>query len=851
MPLIDRLARATRRIATDRYRIILIGALVVAALAGLAATRLRFDPDILNLVPRNDRDVNNFKRVLQQMGTIDQHIVVVELPKGSDISEYAPLLDSLADGYRKLPSVDGIDYRIPNPLDLVDQILPRIFLLLSPAELEQVAARLSDEGIRQSVARNAALLQTPQSAAMKPLIQYDPFNLLSIFLAKFHASSEGMKIDAASGYYASADHSLVLLLVHPKRPAQDIPFAQQLLRETSDVENRAAAAFRRDHPSSKPPAIGHTGTYAVALEDAELIRKDVIANVIFSLVGVLVLFLYAFRRPASLAYAAVPMMLAILITAGGAALIRGKLSFSSTTFAALLAGLGVDFITVFYARYVDERNRGRSTPEAIETVTRTTLPGVALAAVTTAATFYAYLACDFRGMSELGGLTATGIVIFFFCVVLLLPALIVLTEKMARKPPRLFLNSFGSNRIIQASLNHPRFVLWAWAIGLGFCALAATRIEFSDSVENLRAKGNAAYALQQRVSSTFGSSFGFMMYAVEGKSVDEALAQTYEAVPRLDALVQRGAVASYQSIGSFLPPRERQQQVINTLTNDRSGRFDPMRIDATFRSSLEANGFGPEAYDHYLQLFGKALRPTEPMTLESFDDPVISSLLKRFIKKTPAAFMSVTYLYPPKGDWGRELSPPLREFAAQEPRGILTGINIITGTLRRIVRSDAIRSTLIGVAIVFLLFFAVFRKLGETLMVFVPCVAGVIGMLGLMALAGLQFNFINVYVGLFLLGVATDYAIYMIQRYREDPATFAQHAPDTGKAVLMAALTSILGFGSFAISHYPGLRSIGYACTCGLSVSCLAAITLLPVLLARKRVAPGQFERGNGTLSAT
>ena len=186
------------------------------------------------------------------------------------------------------------------------------------------------------------------------------------------------------------------------------------------------------------------------------------------------------------------------------------------------------------------------------------------------------------------------------------------------------------------------------------------------------------------------------------------------------------------------------------------------------------------------------------------------------------------------------------------PRGILTGINIITGTLRRIVRSDAIRSTLIGVAIVFLLFFAVFRKLGETLLVFVPCVAGVIGMLGLMAIAGLQFNFINVYVGLFLLGVATDYAIYMIQRYREDPATFAEHAPDTGKAVLMAALTSILGFGSFAISHYPGLRSIGYACTCGLSVSCLAAITLLPVLLARKDVPPrDQFERGKGTLSAT
>ena len=48
----------------------------------------------------------------------------------------------------------------------------------------------------------------------------------------------------------------------------------------------------------------------------------------------------------------------------------------------------------------------------------------------------------------------------------------------------------------------------------------------------------------------------------------------------------------------------------------------------------------------------------------------------------------------------------------------------------------------------------------------------------------------------------------------------------------MAAMTCIVGFGSFAISHYPGLRSIGYACTFGVTFSALATITLLPALLA-------------------
>jgi predicted RND superfamily exporter protein len=51
----------------------------------------------------------------------------------------------------------------------------------------------------------------------------------------------------------------------------------------------------------------------------------------------------------------------------------------------------------------------------------------------------------------------------------------------------------------------------------------------------------------------------------------------------------------------------------------------------------------------------------------------------------------------------------------------------------------------------------------------------------------------------------------------------------------MAALTTVLGYGSFALSHYPGLRSIGYASFFGIFFSGLAAITLLPAILVLGR----------------
>jgi hypothetical protein len=155
--------------------------------------------------------------------------------------------------------------------------------------------------------------------------------------------------------------------------------------------------------------------------------------------------------------------------------------------------------------------------------------------------------------------------------------------------------------------------------------------------------------------------------------------------------------------------------------------------------------------------------------------------------------------------------------------------------LREITRNDAIRATAISfVAVLILIYFGFKRSLRMTILTFVPFGAGTIIMLGLMSLLGLKFNFMNVFIGLMIIGVATDYAIYMLQRYLEDHEEFTYHAHETGKAVVMAACTSILGYGTFALSNYPGLRSIGYATTFGVGFSALAAITLLPAILTIK-----------------
>ncbi|MFZ2489968.1 MAG: MMPL family transporter [Thermoanaerobaculia bacterium] len=809
-------------------------AAVITIASGAVATRIRLDPDVLNLIPQTNREVNEFRDLLTQTGTLDFHVVVVEFPQGTQPAAYFPLLDSIGEQLGKSERLDGVTWRVPDVASFIDRVLPYSMLVLTPAQLEEVRQKLTDESIRQTVERNRALLQTPQSMVAKEIVRVDPFNLLPIFAAKVQSAGGGLKVDLSTGYYVSSDHRAAIIIGRPRRPAQDLPFSRDVMAETREITARALTSFRSASPDVPAPVVAYTGGYAIAANDEKIIKRDMTINSITSMIGVLLLYLYAYRRPSAMLYAGSPMLAAIIITFALGALTYGTLSMASSGFAALLAGLGLDFMTVLYERFVDERNRGASVEGAVRTLMRHTLPGVIVGALTTAATFYAFLATEFRGMTELGFLTGTGIIIFLLCVMFVFPAILILVERRRGEKRTLHVHAFGSGKVVSASLARPWTVIIVWTVVVIVGAIAARNVRFSDSLQSLRATGNDAVRMQEAVTERFGQSFDAMMYGVRAATPSEAIRGTEAALPELEALVRKGTIGSVQSIATFLPSETQQKAIIDRLAVG-GDDFSPARIEATFRKALVDNGFRGTAYDHILPLFAQAFTQREPLTVEKLQALGLGESVQRFIKKTPDGYVAVTYVYPATGKWPRFLPDELQAFRKRHPEGVLTGVNLISETLREITKKDAARASLLGLALTFALVWGGFRSFARACFVFVPFIAGCTSMLGFMAAFDLEFNFMNIFVGLMLVGTATDYAVYMLQRYDESPSEFPVNALETGRAVTLAAMMSVVGFASFAISHYPGVRSIGLASVVGITLSCLASITLLPALLATGR----------------
>lgn len=159
----------------------------------------------------------------------------------------------------------------------------------------------------------------------------------------------------------------------------------------------------------------------------------------------------------------------------------------------------------------------------------------------------------------------------------------------------------------------------------------------------------------------------------------------------------------------------------------------------------------------------------------------------------------------------------------------------------------AVLYTLYGVLAALFLWLALcHRYLGRVLACFVPVGLGLLYMFGIMAgmnclgaVTGLgdilNLNFVNVLTIPIIIGVGVDNGIHMVHRYYESGRRLKPMVVDTGRALAITALTSIVGFGSLYLAKFQGLDSIaelGLLSTIALVMVLLSSLVAFPVLLA-------------------
>ena len=183
-------------------------------------------------------------------------------------------------------------------------------------------------------------------------------------------------------------------------------------------------------------------------------------------------------------------------------------------------------------------------------------------------------------------------------------------------------------------------------------------------------------------------------------------------------------------------------------------------------------------------------------------------------------------------------SGTLRYNLADNAKLYVTGDLAMLQTVLEGLSSSQLESTLISLAVSFMVLFLLTRRVMPAIVILLPVGIASLWVVGSMAAIGLKWNVLTVMVTALTLGIGIDYSIHMWRRFEVELQRRKNHwdalrasLSTTGVALLMSALTTSLGFMVLLFSPMPIIQDFGLITAITVIFSLMLSLVLLPVLM--------------------
>jgi len=892
-----RLLRRLVRLSCRRPWWTVLAAVLLAAVSVVyALTTLTFATSTRALLPRNQPYIERYVQYDREFGELDDLAIVVEAPSLQEATVYAGRLVRELRAAR-VP-LARIAYRIDPKqfegrallymgLDRLSEIRERIFDYQD--FMESFAARPTLDQLVDGVATQIAqafvggfldLGLSDGKGALDLKFVHDLVAQMSARLdrptpyrspwgALFAVGGDS----AGAGYFLSDDQRLLFILAEAESQAGSFTGD----RAAIEGVRAAVARLKRDFPDVN---VGVTGKPALSNDEMTAAFDDSQRATYLAFALTLGLLLGAFLRVGKPLMMLVVLVLSLCWSIGAATLVIGHLSLFSVMFISIVVGIGIDYGIYFLFRYEEELFLGRNLREAIEITAARAGPGVLLGAVTAAATFYVLCLTDFVGVQELGFISGTAILLAWLSMMTVFPATLVLVDRRhAARPrgtmPRAIALESIHVPFVDRITSHPRTVLAVAAVLTAASALAVGWVRFDYNLLNLQAEGTESVTWEKKILATSGRS-GFA--ALSSADTLEELRRKQQAFRKLKTvsevdsallLIPEQQAEKRKVIADFAPivepvrinrpmPLEPERLIVALETLKR--RFDIASTEAPpgdtqreltrvaedigrlviklRQSNVEAATAALEVLQRqihrdFVTSFQRLQGNLHPRTVGLADVP--PEIKRKFVSPGGRFLLQI---HPAVDIWDRDGAARfVAELRSVDPD--VTGTPIITYEAIRLMERAYKQGTIYAIILVSGLTALMLRRLRETLLALLPLALGLLWTLGLMYVFDLKFNLGNVFGLPLILGAAAEYGLNIVLRYMEG----REHggplvARSTVMGVLVAGLTTMVGFGSLLLAHHRGIYGLGLLLTLGTAASLIASLIVLPVLLRFWQPAP-------------
>ena len=571
------------------------------------------------------------------------------------------------------------------------------------------------------------------------------------------------------------------------------------------------------------------GVINYQINDMTMEANTIIGPAIFIVISI-ILFL-TFKKLSYMLLPLVGLTISIIWLFGTMVLLGISFNTIAVALIPLLMGLGVDYSVHLFHNYRAELQKGKTYGQAIVASIQDIGIAMFLATITTVIAFLSFLSASIPPLRDFGILCALGIIYTFIVTITLQAAVRYKLDKKKKavmKPnsKRISLNySMGKTSAIVC--RHPKSILFVAAVITIVMGIGALQVPTGFNMQDFLPGDNPAINTMEAITENFPYASQQQEYIlIEGDvaSVEtlDGIYSTFENL-RDDKFVSQtpDGDPKVTSILSIIQDSVRENSTIATMFNIGQDGVPQSDIDVKqlFDYLYESDEYGADVKQ------------------------VLYRDEKRYEATVIRVYTDISNFGNGDGDTGKEmeslyndLNEDITSYGNANP--IVTGYTVLMYTITSSLTDSQIISTVISVILSAFVLMIAYKKPVLGLIAMIPVSISVIWIIGTMYFIGYSLNIMTIMVTSLTIGLGITYAIHAVERFRltadktgDVIEAVSETVGHTGGALLVAAITTIAGFGMLMLAPIPPEQQFGLVTAMTILYSFLTTIFVLPPLL--------------------
>lgn len=765
------------------------------------ATRVHFIEDVYAIIPK-DKKTEKLTRVFQNSKFADKLAIMVSLQDTTTTAQdsLVAYADVFADDLQQnaAPFIKNFRYKVEDDftVQLFETVQNHLPVFLNEKDYLQIDTLIQPQKLKQTLQNDIKLLSSPTGFALKNVIAKDPSGISFIALKKLQSLQVDDNFELYDNHIITKDGKTLVMFITPAFAAGNTGKNKAFFDAIDNTINSLSNAYPQIQTQYFGGAVVSAGNAAQLRRDSLLTQGITVFFLIF-FIG------FYFRKKRAPFLILVPVVYGAAFSLACIYFLKGSISIIALGTGAIVLGIAVNYSLHVFNHY-------RHTGNIKDVIKDLSFP-LTIGSITTILGFFSLQFTASDMLKDLGLFAGFSLIGASMCSLIFLPHFIsgktkeAVAETWIDKVAAL---KFETNKWLVLAIFAITVVLYFFS----------SRVAFEPDMMQLNYMSDKTKAAEATMSRISGGALKSIYLVNEGATLNEALAKSEAMQHEVDALKTAGLISNAAGVSTLFMSDSLQAKRI-----DFWNQYWTAEKKKTVANNMSvigaATGFSSLAIQNFSHLIYKDFKPVDKASLAE----TRKNYLDDYITENPANASVVTVLKVADNNKAAVVAE-----LEKQPAATVLDRQYLTNRLTEMVSNDFNQIAWMVSLVVLVVLLLTYGRFELMLISFIPMLISWIWILGIMGMADIKFNIVNIIVSALIFGLGDDYSLFVMDGLLGEYKIGKKNLASYKSSILLSAITTVVGLGVMIFAKHPALKSIAFISVTGIVCVVLMSQILIP-----------------------